>query len=453
MSVNCPPGTICSNPIITPVGTSETKIYTYTSTKVTQDSTGKVTGGETTIYYNNSTTPGVTNYVPAATTTDGGTTWSYAKDSSGNAILGTDAQKSLTSGALKTNTNQQITTAAQNAGLNQSAQTAISLSGKNKATSTETTSTDILSGGLGALNVSVDDGVYRKSYNNGAPIIYPTGITSKGQDYIQFDMFRYETRKFTEGGNDPFDIYEDRQLQNKMGTVILPIQGGITDGNSVDWSEGDMNALKAYAVKAAITGMQAPEKISSSIEETILNATKGRVGENITNAVQLAIAENITGTKGLLSRTTGAILNPNLELLFQGVSLRTFSFTFIMSPRNKDEAENVKKIIRFFKQGMSAKRASTELFLKAPNVFKIDYIDGTTKRSHRSINKIKPCALKNCTVDYAPNGTYMTFNDENKTMTSYRMSLQFGELEPLYDDDYRDPDSPSDSNGSESIGY
>ena len=39
-------------------------------------------------------------------------------------------------------------------------------------------------------------------------------------------------------------------------------------------------------------------------------------------------------------------MNPNMELLFQGPQLRTFSLSWKMSPRDYEESEMIKKIIR-----------------------------------------------------------------------------------------------------------
>lgn len=310
------------------------------------------------------------------------------------------------------------------------------------------------------LDLDVGDGVLRKSYNKASPLVYPTGLNLTGQDYIKFDMFRYQPKKFTDVTNstDPFRSFEERELKELMGTVILPVQSAIADNTSVDWTEDNsLDSFKAYMVKTAVSGMKDLSSIGGGIENTMLNVTKDKgMSEGIKNAVQLQIAQNITGAKGLLTRTTGAVLNPNLELIFQGPQLRNFAFSFLLSPRNADEAIVVKRIIRYFKQGMSVKRSTTELFLKAPNIFMIKYIHGKNQKEHRSLNMIKICALKSCSVDYTPNGSYMTFDDEDSTMTSYRLSLNFGEIEPIYDDDYLDPDAKSgdgDTTGSESIGY
>ena len=183
--------------------------------------------------------------------------------------------------------------------------------------------------------------------------------------------------------------------------------------------------------------------MSGSVTD-VLGSLMGKVQQNIKemstnpdlqNALKLYLTQEAVGVQGLLSRTTGAILNPNLELLFNGPSLRSFNFTFRLSPRNEEEANNVKRIIRFFKQGMSVKTSNTTVFLKAPNVFDIKYIS-SDGNNHKSLNRIKRCALLGCDVDYTPDGSYMTFNDTNKTMTSYQLSLRFSELDPIYEDDY-----------------
>ena len=74
--------------------------------------------------------------------------------------------------------------------------------------------------------------------------------------------------------------------------------------------------------------------------------------------------------------------------------------------------------------------------------------DGTEIR-HPSINIIKKCALTSCNVQYTPNNTYMTYEDPFRTMQAYQLTMQFGELDPIYDDDYAKLDNDQD----QVIGY
>ena len=73
--------------------------------------------------------------------------------------------------------------------------------------------------------------------------------------------------------------------------------------------------------------------------------------------------------------------------------------------------------------------------MKTPHVFDIVY-QTNGGNIHQSLNRIKTCALLGCDVDYTPDGTYSTFNDAEKTMTSYNLTLRFNELEPIFDKDY-----------------
>lgn len=128
------------------------------------------------------------------------------------------------------------------------------------------------------------------------------------------------------------------------------------------------------------------------------------------------------------------VLNPNMELLFNGPQLRTFGFTFKLSPRSSREAQEVVKIIKFFKQGMSPIRSQSNFFLKAPHTFTLKYMMGKGRGEQKYLNKFKECALSNASVQYTPDGNYNTFTDG--IMTSYSLQLTFNELTPVFNDDY-----------------
>jgi hypothetical protein len=305
-------------------------------------------------------------------------------------------------------------------------------------------------------NPTAIDANFRNKYDN---LFYPQDLANEKikQDRIKFVMGRKELTKITTDFGAGVQNIARSETFDISGSVTLPIQPSITDSNTVDWSGATLNAIQAYAAAASM------ELIGSSNVTDLASQTGtilGKIAKEVTSGGEYAsafktyFAQEAVGAQNLLSRTTGAVLNPNLELLFNGPSLRPFAFTFRMSPRDEKEAEQVRKIIRFFKQGMSVKTSKSNIFLQSPNIFKIDYItfdsDGKQK-SHPSINRIKTCALLSCDVDYTPDGTYMTYNDSSKTMTSYQLSLRFSELDPIYDKDYQDIDGKSlDSAG---IGY
>ena len=225
-----------------------------------------------------------------------------------------------------------------------------------------------------------------------------------------------------------------------QGSITLPMQPNLSETQSVGWG-GD--ALDPFRAALANASMGAIQKFG---EGDLMGAIQ-KVGGDIAKGAQKfasdpatldfvaayfagrAVGSNITG------RTTGQVINPNMELLFNGPTLRTFNFQFRMTPRYDKEAEEVRKIIKTFKANMAVQRSDSNLFLKTPNVFQLEYIaNGGTP--HPFLNKFKLCAMTSFNVNYTPDGSYMTYGDGS--LTAYDMSMSFSELEPIYQDDYDD---------------
>ena len=274
---------------------------------------------------------------------------------------------------------------------------------------------------------------------------YPNDIDLDTQDCISITILKYGKKGFDfEGGNIGF---KNRNFE--IGnTIILPIQAGIKDQNMVKWSGQEMNPLQAGA--AGVANQASDGDLSGAT-----SAIKDALGaEGVKDAIITQLLQKASGAQGLLSRLTGAIANPNLELLFQGPELRPFSLSFFMSPRDEAEATTVRKIIRALKQSMAVKRGANGIFLKAPDIFRVKYMQAGGEE-HGAINRFKECALVQMSVDYTPGGTYSTFNDGKKTMTAYRMDLSFMELEPVFAEEYKEgyPTGSSSSPAPDEIGY
>jgi hypothetical protein len=267
-----------------------------------------------------------------------------------------------------------------------------------------------------------------------APLRYPLDIAQTTQDVVKFDMLEFSPKPLTKSGG--FGQGERKSTSERIiATSILSIPGDIKDTNASGWGDGSLNALEAAAANIALGGiMDGGTGLQASISQTIANVTGS------SNDVKTGIANAFAGSAAgigqqLLTRTTGAILNPNLELLFKGPTLRPFDFSFLLAPRDPAESREVINIIRFFKQGMAPIRSQSNLFLKSPNTFKITYLHrGESGQDHFALNKIKECALLALNVNYTPNSTYATFTDGS--MVAYQVTMKFQELEPVYNDEY-----------------
>ena len=276
-------------------------------------------------------------------------------------------------------------------------------------------------------NLPTETGTRNSAGAFGPDMKYPEDMKIE-QDKIKISMIKFNPRSLSNQNTGFTDRPDTKDI---IGTVTLAIPGGIRDENSVKWGAQDMNAAQARIASAAFNFISE----GKSPGPADLAALQKDLTDPLTRtAIGLGFAGAAVGAQGLLARTTGAILNPNTELLFSGPALRAFTFQFPFSPRSEDESKMVQRIIRFFKQGMAVQRTKNAIFLKAPNVFELKYFNGNT--DHTFLPRMKTCALLNCSVDYTPDGNYSTYT--NSSMTSYTMSLTFNELDPIYNDEYDD---------------
>lgn len=235
--------------------------------------------------------------------------------------------------------------------------------------------------------------------------------------------------------------------------VLIAVQAPISDQNGVEWGPDQVNAINSalydLAIKATTSDIQGAVSTAANTLITTVHTEQDRIRRLI--AGQAAEISNI------LARTDNVVLNPNLELLFSGPSLRSFNLTFKMSARSKSEAETIRRIINYFKYHMAVRnddKGTKNLFLRAPHAFEIvyEYNNGF----HPGLNKIKsPCALLNFSVDYTPLGSYATYTDGS--MVAYILNLQFQEMVPVYSGDYLglgdDKTNYSITNAAAPIGY
>ena len=261
---------------------------------------------------------------------------------------------------------------------------------------------------------------------------YPQDLIEEGQDFIKFEVFNYKTNRATVTRDD------SNLIEKALGTVILPIPSQINDQNAVDYQGSGLNFMQEEGIDAVknVIGSGGIGEFFGNTSTAIQQGFDRASGQTqlinnfIAKTAVNAIGGNIT-TDQLTARTTGQVINPNMELLFSGPVLREFSFAFKFTPRFKQESDAVRDIIKVFKRNMRPKGSGGD-FLTTPNVFRIRYMMGG--EDHKFLNKFKICALKSASVNYTADGVYATYHDG--TPISMELQLTFGELTPIYNEDY-----------------
>jgi hypothetical protein len=328
-----------------------------------------------------------------------------------------------------------------------------------------------------------------------APLRYPLGQLNETSDYLQIGIVKYnpigtpqnsgvpvtvgsndnvrsggyynfQTGTYVKGQKSTSQTIVDYgspirgsgQLKNKnkniLGSIILPIPSNIQDGNSVTFGPGNLDGLTASVLEYATNMIGKGKGITSLSDAGTLITDALRGGTNLLTgdaleyftrniaaaAANIPFGGNLTASQ-LLARQTGQILNPNMELLFEGVTLRSFKFSFKLTPRGPAEAQSVKNIIRILKKNMTPQ--ADGIFLQTPNIFELTYKKGSN--DHPFLHKFKQCALTDMSVNYTGEGVYATYGGSDKdgggTPVSMIMDLGFKELEPIYSGDYEDSDT------------
>jgi len=310
----------------------------------------------------------------------------------------------------------------------------------------------------------------RRRTRQGKLLTYPYELKTRTTDYLEIRVIDYsrpsgltstpgsrQTSEGTEGfvkvrdsnGNLVPSAESAKRLKDILRVIQLPIPSNVQDGNSVSYEGATLNGLVAAAAGGTQDLIRSLSNISSPSEiygvlENILTKAGTQVGDagiaaDFVNKYLVSQAVGVLGgnitPNQLFAREQGVILNPNMELLFNGPTLRQFRFSFKMTPRDNKESVEIAKIINEFKQSMAPKvtnKGGGNLFLKTPNVFELRYRKGTG--NHPFLHRFKQCALTDMSVNYTGEGTYASYGDG--TPISMIMDLTFKELEPVYDIDY-----------------
>ena len=297
-----------------------------------------------------------------------------------------------------------------------------------------------------------------------SPLRYPNSRIDTDSDYLEIRVVEYKAPGFDVGGEDgalslgtSTDALQEN-IENPLGFIFLPIPENIQDSNAVSWGDDSINGLAAAGVGAIKGTMESGNFIKGATEQAkkFGEGTFGALGDkstqDLTSSFFASKAVNVLGGNttldGVLARSSGQIINPNLELLFNGVTLRSFSFSFDLAPRDERESDTIKRMLRIFKQNMQAKKSSdggnaSGLFLRSPNIFQLNYKTG--RRNHNFLHKFKPMALLNMAVNYTGGGTYATYDDT--TPVHMKLDLSFQELNPVYSEDY------DSEEGKEGVGF
>jgi hypothetical protein len=223
--------------------------------------------------------------------------------------------------------------------------------------------------------------------------------------------------------------------------------------NGLNRVAGAAGSLVEDLVKGGMTTDGVMNALSSTIDkygpEVALRFADKKLGTNITDLGLAAM---------------GKAINPQVQLLFKGITFRTFSMEFLFTPKSKEESDQVSAIVNtFIYASMPEVESSTKgMYFLPPSVLemkfltsktgnfsdlgnmlvkagngiiqgvpfgsKLDKFSGSVGPENDRLFKVGKCVLENVSVDYAPNG-WAAYNNGAPVQT--RLNLSFKEIDIL----------------------
>ena len=309
---------------------------------------------------------------------------------------------------------------------------------------------------------------------NGTELVrYPNDIIHDETDYIMFRFYEYVPPFGSEVERPKDNLYDpdskkskDQVLNQTLGaynssvafsakeaegykTIILYMPEDIGDAFSAGWQGKAFGNISA----GIISGTAGSDDFIDSLGKLKKTAdgALNRLGTNAAAESITKLATSITGdtitTGDVFGSAKGVIRNPNTEVLFQNMNLRTFDHSFKMAPYNRTDEENIQTIIREFKRAMlpSYSIGDTDLtigtnpnsaeidaaFIKVPKLVQVSYMRGG--QQIQMLPKYKLCALTDVTVGYTPDSNYATF--ANGGPVAYELKLNFLETKLIFSEE------------------
>jgi hypothetical protein len=201
----------------------------------------------------------------------------------------------------------------------------------------------------------------------------------------------------------------------KTGSISLYLPTSLQFADAISYGDVDLGSLGGAAA-AALRSNNNNISIAKMGEATLdatgtmaLDLWRGLTGGDAGAAAQIAVmrlAKGINSEIGnAIESETQIIVNPNKRSTLRGVALRRFNFTFKLIPTSKLEADEITRIIKFFREEMypvsevAFGAANVSLALRFPSKFNI----AMSYDGKKIATDILPSFLENINVIYNPN--------------------------------------------------
>ena len=255
---------------------------------------------------------------------------------------------------------------------------------------------------------------------------YGTDETGKAKrdeavNNLEVEMKKVGDQKSGAGGSSN-SIQLSRNATTRISTLIaLYMPASISVSYNSKYGEQEISALAGAAAGAldAFAGRGGADAGSA------LKGALDNMGKGLETGLMKIVDTAAPGATALLALEKGAVRTPKMELMFEGIGRREFSYEFTFIPKSEDEAKTIKEIVYQFKFHMASNYTDgTFREMEIPSMFNIYYKYKSADNDH--LNRISTCALEGLDVSYGAD-RFVAY--EGGVPQTTKISLKFKEME------------------------
>lgn len=246
----------------------------------------------------------------------------------------------------------------------------------------------------------------------------------------------------------PRNYYDYNQAQDykpagvNYKPIIMYMPEDISTGFKSNWGGKAFSNIATDLLKAAgAEGLNKLEGLGTGVENASERLAAISGAAVIRKGIQ-KITGDVLSNDDVFGSISGAILNPNTELLYSATDMRNFQMNFKLVPRNEDEAITINKITKIFKMCTLPSRDPGEVFatknqgiksgfIGVPKLVRVSFMQGPGV--HPVLPVYKMCAVTSIDVNYTPDGAYATYTSGQPVAIS--LSINFQETKMVFSEE------------------
>ena len=277
----------------------------------------------------------------------------------------------------------------------------------------------------------------------GDALRYPEELTiQSATEYLLFDFWRYKPNsgQLTSGGSGNYspegdsdtEVYEVFDPAKQLpSTIIIAMPQDIGTQIGAQWGGKSFGFLGkgvagvgANIAKGTLEGIK---DATSGIGDIIRQGSTSDALKSFGASLTTAALNSIPGVGGNLSVNdivqggSSKILNPNVELMYEGPTLRELSLKFKLVARTSTESKIIKEIATSFRKAAAPANKDSR-FINLPAYVRMRYMRGG--KQNQNLPKHRMFAINGVDVNYTPDGQYIVYEDGYVPSIEIGLALQ-----------------------------